>query len=53
MSKQKKLGKESCLAWGGGRGEGKMSSMENACLVRKHAERRTAEAKQWQLGCKG
>lgn len=30
-----------------------MSSVENTCLVRKHAEMRTAEAKQRQLGCKG
>lgn len=30
-----------------------MSSVENTCLVRKHAEMRMAEAKQQQLGCKG
>lgn len=30
-----------------------MSSMENTCLLRKHTEMRTAEAKQQQLGCKG
>lgn len=30
-----------------------MSSMENTCLLRKHAEMSMAEAKQQQLGCKG
>lgn len=40
--------------WPGGElREGKMSSMENTCLLRKHTETRMAEGKEWQLRGKG
>lgn len=49
MCYRKETWQRKLLGLGGKPREGKMSSIENTCLLRKHTEKRMAEGKEWQL----